>query len=366
MTAERASRKASRLGLGRSEWRLIAGAGVLTVLSGAFRYVPGVPPVAAFAVSAVGLALLAALVARSVGALGSRLGVAATGAIQGSLGNLPELFFAIFALRSGLVRVVQAALIGSVLSNVLLVLGVAFIVGGLRHGIQEFQARPPRTLSLLLVLAVAVIVVPSLASRLAIPTAHHEDALSTVAAVVLLVVYALSLFGSLRERSSQPREPREPDEGRWPLPVALGVLALASGGAALVSDWFVHALQPAIHTLGISQAFAGLVIVAIAGNAIENYVGIQLAARNEMDLSLSVILQSPLQIALVLIPVLVLVSPVVGTTGMTLVFPPLLLVSLGLGTVVTAFVVADGDATWMEGATLVGLYVLIAAAYWWG
>jgi len=128
----------------------------------------------------------------------------------------------------------------------------------------------------------------------------------------------------------------------------------------------VHALEPAIKALHISEAFAGLVVVAIAGNAIENVVGIQLAARNQPDYAVSVILQSPLQVVLVLAPVLVLLSHVVGGAILTLVFPPLLLAILGMTAIITVVVVFDGESTWLEGATLIGLYIAIAAAFWWG
>ncbi len=143
------------------------------------------------------------------------------------------------------------------------------------------------------------------------------------------------------------------------------MLAAAGVAAALVSDWFVDGLEPAINSLGISQAFAGLVIVAIAGNAVENVVGIQLAARNRADYALSVILQSPLQIALVLAPVVVLAAPLVGAT-FTLVLSPLLIAVLAIAVLVTVIVVLDGESNWFEGATLVALYAIIAAAFWWG
>jgi Ca2+:H+ antiporter len=144
------------------------------------------------------------------------------------------------------------------------------------------------------------------------------------------------------------------------------MLALSGVGAAFVSEWFVHALEPAIEALHISQAFAGLVIVAIAGNAIENVVGIQLAAKNQADYAVSVILQSPLQVVLVLAPALVLLSHVVAPTPLTLVFPPLLLAAMILATIVTVVVMLDGESTWLEGAALLALYVVIAAAFWWG
>lgn len=361
----------------------MAGAGVL-------RYVAA-GSVAPFVVSGIALALLAAMVGRCVDALGDRLGSGATGAVQSALGNLPELFVGIFALRAGLLRVVQATLVGSILANVLLVLGLAFVVGGLRHGPQRFAAERARTISLLLVLAVAVIVVPTFSSALQGPASHHEVALSAVASVVLLVIYAMSLPASLRrERALPPAQSdgvparesdgtvparqdggvpsveRHPRSEPWPLWLAIAGLLLTSVAAAFVSDWFVHALEPAISTLHISQSFAGLVIVAIAGNAVENVVGVTLAARNRPDYAFSVILQSPLQIALVLFPALVLLSHVVGGSVLTLVLSPLLVVALALSAIVAVIVVFDGESTWLEGVTLVGLYAVIAAAFWWG
>jgi len=323
-----------------------------------------------FVVTALALALLASLVGRAVDALGDRLGAGATGVVQSALGNLPELFVVIFALRAGLVGVVQGAIVGSILANVLLVLGLAFVVGGLRHGTQRFTAERARIISLLLVLAVAALIIPSLTASIHTPAAGHELALSRIVSVLLLGLFLLSLPAAIsrgEKTTSEPAESRpHPTAGLWPLPVALGVLAIAAVGAAFVSEWFVHALEPAIDALGISQAFAGLVIVAIAGNAVENVVGIQLAARNQSDYALSVILQSPLQIALVLAPILVLISPLVGGVAFTLVFPPLLVVALALAALVAVLVVFDGESTWLEGAALVVLYAVIAAGFWWG
>src|SRR5436305_2241323 len=140
----------------------------------------------------------------------------------------------------------------------------------------------------------------------------------------------------------------------------------AGVGSAFVSDWFVNALSPAVSTLHISQAFTGLVIVAIAGNAVENVVGIQLAARNKPDYAISVILNSSLQVALGLAPVLVLLSFVIGGTHLTLVLPGLLVAALGLAATLDAFIVYDGESTWLEGTALIGLYGIIATSFWWG
>jgi Ca2+:H+ antiporter len=177
---------------------------------------------------------------------------------------------------------------------------------------------------------------------------------------------AASMYFSIRGDSSVAPQKPEMGEAEWPLSLAIIVLAGAGVGAAFVSDWFVEALQPAMAALGISEAFAGLVIVAVAGNAIENLIGIQLALRNQADYAVSVILNSSLQIALGLFPVLVLLSFVLGGSVLTFVLSPLLVVALALATIVSAFVVFDGESIWLEGLALVGLYCILAASFWWG
>ncbi len=320
------------------------------------------PPVGAFAVAALALASLATLVGRAIEQLGDRLGSGATGVVQSALGNLPELLFGVFALRQGLVTVVQATLVGSVLANVLLVAGLAMVAGGLKHGVQRFSAEPVRLMAVLLLLAVAVLVLPTLTAHVHAAASEHEQALSDVASVVLLVVFALSVPSSLGHHGEPATSPAE----AWPLLVAVAVLGGAAVAAAGASEWLVTALRPAMATLGISQAFAGLVIVAIAGNAIEHLVGIRLALRDKMDYALSVTLQSPVQVALVVFPLLVLLSGVLGGAHLTLVLPPLLAVILSMATLITAFVVFDGESTWIEGACLTGLYAVMAASVWWG
>jgi Ca2+:H+ antiporter len=350
----------------RSDLVVLGGSALGVALGALTRYVD-LGSVTAFVCSGLAVAALAALVGRSVEQLGDRFGSGATGVLQSALGNLPELFIGVFALRAGLTNVVQAAIIGSILGNALLVLGLAFLVGGLRHGVQRFDSERARTICVLLILAVAALVVPSLASYVHTPAAQHEGTLSMIVSIVLLVVFALSLPAALRRSTpAGAAGQHQPEPPRWPLPLAIGMLAAASGSAALVSDWFVNALQPAIEVLHISPAFAGLVIVAIASNAIENVVGIQLAARNQADYALSVIINSPLQVALVLAPVLVLLSHVIGGAVLTLVFAPMLVAAVALAVLTVAIAILDGMSDWLEGCALIGLYVVIAAAFWWG
>jgi Ca2+:H+ antiporter len=347
----------------RSDFVVFGICAVAVGLAAVTRYT-GVSSVLAFVVAGAAVAALASLVGRSVEQLGDRFGPGATGVLQGALGNLPELFIGFFALRAGLVSVVQSAIIGSILSNILLVLGLSFVAGGLKHGTQKFDSERARTTMVLMVLATGALVLPSLASYVHTPAEPHEKTLSIIVAVILLLVFALSLPASLKRSAATPADPHA-EPPRWPIWVAVGLLAVASGCAALVSDWFVYALEPAIDSLGISQTFAGLVIVAIAGNAIENVIGIKLAYKNQADYALSVIINSPLQIALVLAPALVLLSLLTATT-LTLVFAPMLIMAVAITVIAVAFIVFDGESTWLEGATLVALYTIIAAVFWWG
>ena len=313
-----------------------------------------------FLVSAGALALLARLVGHATEQLGARLGSGGASVVQSALGNLPELFIAIFALRKGLVDVVQAALVGSILANSVLVLGLAFVVGGARHGLQRFSSDRGRMISTLTLLAAATMAMPSLAHAFHTPAAAHGEALSLVCAGVLLAVFVLTLPSFLRSGSGEEHDP-----ARWRPATTGAVLACSAVAAAVTSDWFVNALTPAIHTLHMSSDFAGLVIVAIAGNAVENVVGVQLAAQNRADFAISVIVNSSLQVALALTPVLVFVS-LLFATHLTLVFPTLLALVLVIAAILGALVVNDGESTWQEGVVLVGFYVVIAASFWWG
>jgi Ca2+:H+ antiporter len=338
---------------------------IAVALAGSLHFA-GANPVITFIATAAALALLAMIVGDATEQLGSRLGPGATGILQSGLGNLPELFVAIFALRAGLANVVQAALIGSILGNSLLVFGMALFLGGLKNGTQRFKSEPPRMIVTLMLLAVSALIIPTLASLVHTPAAPHIDDLDIVVAVILLIMLAASVYFSIKGDAAVVPHKDQTGEVLWPLSITVIILAGAGAGAAFVSDWFVEALQPAMSSLGISETFAGLVIVAIAGNAIENLIGIQLAWRNQTDYAVSVILNSSLQIALGLFPILIILSFVLGGSILTFVLSPLLVVALALATIVSAFVVFDGESIWLEGLALVGLYCIIAASFWWG
>jgi Ca2+:H+ antiporter len=347
--------------------KIIIGIGILvTIIAGTLHYSHS-NVVLAFVITAAALALLAMIVGDATEQLGNRMGPGPTGVLQSALGNLPELFVCIFALRAGLDKVVQAALIGSILGNSLLVFGLALFIGGIKNGTQYFRSEPPKMIVTLMILAFAALAIPTLASLLHTPAANHINTLNIFVAIVLLLIFIASLYFFIKgDKTVVPDKSGEVHTNIWPLSLTLIVLACAGVGAAFVSEWFVDALQPAMKTLGINEVFAGLVIVAIAGNAIENLVGIQLAFKNKSDYAVSVILNSSLQIALGLFPLLVILSFFLGGAILSFVLSPLLLVALALAVIVSAFIVFDGESIWLEGLALICLYCLIAAAFWWG
>lgn len=350
--------------LRRSHRLTLIGAAALTAAAGG-AVAAGAGAVTRFVIAGLALAALAAVVGQSIEQVGERLGPGPTGLLQSTLGNLPELFVGLFALHRGLTGVVRAALVGSVLGNAVLVLGIAFVAGGLRHGTQRFDAEAPRLNASLLLLVVAALLVPTLAFHLGTPAAAHSEALSDDLAVILLIVYALSVPYNLRRRT-EPAPIATGGDQPWPLPLSVVVLALGSLGAAVASDWFVNPLQQATKSLGLSQTFTGLVVVAIASNAVENAVGVRFALKAKPEYAVSTTLNSPLQVALLLTPVLVLVSQAVGPAKLTLVFPPLLVAALAISATVVTVVIYDGEYTWIEGVALIGLYCILVAAFWWG
>lgn len=337
----------------------------------------GLPPLVRFVLAVVALAGGAIAVGEATERLAERLSPAATGVVQSVLGNLPELFLAIFALQAGLLEVVAAALVGSVLGNALFVLGLALVAGGLRHGRLIFSAANNRLYATELLLGAAALTIPFLATQPGAPDFGHDRELSAIVSIVLLVVFAASVPISLRMKEAgpgstpdvlsldDPDEPHQPHVVR-PLGTTLLLLGGSAASAAFVADWFVEALDPAMSSMGMSEAFAGLIVVAVAGNAVEHLVGVTAAWKGRADLAMSLILNSALQIVLFLAPVIVLLSFFVAPVPLTLIFSPLLLGALVVTVLLVYAIVVDGEANALEGAMLLGLYAIIAAAVWWG
>jgi Ca2+:H+ antiporter len=332
-----------------------------TAGAGAARY-GNAASVLAFVVAGVALAALASIVSFATEQVGARFGPAVTGILQSTLGNLPEFFIVLFALGAGQVVVAQTSVVGSLFANALLVLGAVIVVGARRDGIMRFRPRLPQDTATLLLSASFVIVLVGLAVATGDEAARHVDTLSAVAAVCLLAIYAAWLWPYLR--SDAPREAsHETADPTVPLAVSVVLLTAAGAGAAFASDWFVHALQPAIDSLGISQAFAGLVIVAIAGNAVENVVGVVLAAKGEADLAISVVKNSVSQVAVFLFPLLILVS-LLFHSHLTFQLSPVYVGAILLTALALWQITGDGEATVFEGVALIAMYVTLAAFAW--
>jgi Ca2+:H+ antiporter len=345
-------------GLHRVERAALGAIALLTVLAGVARYAGGVSSVPAFALATGALAGLAWIVSFSTEQVGQRFGPAITGVLHSTLGNLPEFFVVIFALNAGERVVAETAILGSILVNALLVLGLVIIAGARREpsGLMKFSARLPNDAATLLLIASFIIVLVGLATSSHDAASRHVRTISIVGAVAILVVYLTWLRQYLRTAEVPAGDLEAP---RLAPAGSVVLLAVGAIGSAFVSDWFVHALEPTIHTLGISRTFAGLVIVAIAGNAVENVAGIALASKGKPDLAISIVKNSVAQIAAFFYPALVLVSLLTATT-LTFAIAPIFIGAL-LGTAVIVWqITGDGEATVFEGTALVAAFVILA------
>jgi Ca2+:H+ antiporter len=351
------------LGLSARRSALVAAVFAVGVLAGVLS-IGGAPAVATFVVSTVALAGLAWLVSLATEAVGEHFGPAVTGVLQSTLGNLPELFVVFFALKAGEVVVAQTSILGSLFGNALLVLGLVIVVGARRaqDRVMRFHPRLPKDTTTLLLMAVFIIALLGLAVGVGDPAARHDVAISAIGAVALIVVYVAWLVRYLKDDRTAQQDAvvvRDPSARPVAMPVAVGLLAIGGVGAALVSDWFIAALEPAIQTLHLSKQFAGLVIVGIAGNAVENFAGIALSAKGESELAISVVKNSVSQVAVLLFPVLVLLSLFL-TTHLVLEVTPVYLGALVLTALALWQITGDGEAYSFEGLTLIGMYVILA------
>ncbi|MGA9857009.1 MAG: hypothetical protein WBQ18_04050 [Solirubrobacteraceae bacterium] len=325
-----------------------------------------VPRVVAFILAAIALAGGAWIVSSSTEQVGRRYGPAVTGVLQSTLGNLPEFFVVVFALNAGQIVVAQTAILGSILVNALLVLGLVITVGARRESdrVMRFAVRLPNDTATLLLLASFIIVLIALADGAHDPASRHVKTISVVGAIAILIVYAVWVISYLRsdpkpDEGTAGKEAQHDSRGGVPIATSLTLLGVAGVASAFVSDWFVNALQPTINSLGISEAFAGLVIVAIAGNAVENAAGIVLAHKGQADLAISVVKNSVAQIAAFLYPLLVLVS-LLTATSLTFALAPVYTGAL-IGTAIIIWqITSDGEATPFEGAALIAAYVILA------
>jgi Ca2+:H+ antiporter len=344
--------------MSRVERAMLGAIVVFSAAAGVLRYVHGTSQTVAFVVAALALGGLAWLVSFATEQVGRRFGPGVTGFMQASLGNLPEFFVVLFALQARQLTVAETAIVGSILVNALLVLGMVIVAGARRErdGVMRFSPRLPTDTATLLLISSFIIVLIGLTIGAHDSASHHAKTISIVGAVAILVVYATWLRQYL---TSDQSPPEHGPERRIPMWVSLVLLGAGGAGSAFVSDWFVHALEPTIHTLHLSRAFAGLVIVAIAGNAVEHAVGVVLAAKGQSELAISVVKNSVAQIAAFLYPLLVLVSLLTVTT-LTFALAPVYIGALFGTALIVWQVTGDGEATSFEGAALIATFVILA------
>jgi Ca2+:H+ antiporter len=341
----------------RRRWLVIGAIAAVAVAAGVLHFA-GAPSLLTFVVATLALAGLAWVVSFATEQVGERFGPAVTGVLQSTLGNLPEFFIVVFALAAGEVVVAQASILGSIFANALLVLGLAVFVGARRadDGVMRFATRLPKDTATLLLLATFLIVIVAIAVASEDRASHHVEAISIAGAVALLLTYGVWLLDYLRGGVPGPVSHAAPLVS---MRAGIALLAAAGVGAAFVSDWFVTALTPAMEQIGVPKAFAGLVIVAIAGNAVENTAGVTLAMKGQFDLSVSVVKNSVAQITAFLFPALVLVSTLFETP-LTFAIAPVYVGALALTALALWQITSDGEATIFEGAALVAVYAILA------
>ncbi len=316
-----------------------------------------------FVLSVLAIVPLATLLSHATESVAEKTGDAVGGLLNATLGNLTELVIAMTALRAGEYALVKGSIAGAIVTNTLFMLGASFLLGGVKHHLQEFNRATARLHAGLLFLATIALVSPSAIAKVdLLPATALSQKLSVALAVLLIVGYGLGLLFSLkthREIFSSVGH-AEAGEAVWPLGIALVTLAVATVFVALVSEIFVESVQKAAETLGMSQAFVGFIVVALVGAAAEMAVAFSAARKDRLDLSVGIALGSASQIALFVGPVLVLLSYAIGPTPMDLQFWPGAVVMVFVATLVAAFITSSGRSAWFIGVLLIFVYAVFA------
>lgn len=366
----------------------------------AFLFRDSLGDVGTFALAAAALIPLAGLVGESTEEIAAYIGPKWGGLLNATLGNAAELIITIFAISAGKLELVRASIIGSILGNLLLVMGLALLLGGLKNGIQTFERRTAAINATLVVLAMMVLLVPSFFDDAILGLdpelqAEHGENVSTDdlveehaaevegsdsnqvlqealdrelffsegIAFMLILIYAAMIYYSFRtDDETVNREAAEPHHTKWTMQFSLGVMAVSVIGIVLVAEVLVHAVEGVTHELGLSELFIGLIIVPLVGNVAEHLVAVQVAIKNKMDLSMAIALGSSLQIALFVAPVLVFIS-LLFDDKLILVFSTYELIALAIASFIGSMVAQDGESNWLEGFMLVSLYVVIGFAF---
>jgi Ca2+:H+ antiporter len=327
------------------------------------------PPVWVFGASAAAIIPLAAFMGHATEHLAGHMGAGIGGLLNATFGNAAELIIALMAMRAGLHDVVKASITGSIIGNILLVLGLAVLCGGLKHERQTFNRTSASIGATLLMLSAIGLVVPAIFHFIVRGTeAARERQMSLEIAVVLFVIYILSLLFSLKTHrhlytGATGEDDHAPRGDAWTIRKSVIVLAVATVGVAFMSEALVGAVEPTAKAFGFTEVFVGVILVAIIGNAAEHSTAVLMALRNKMDLAVNIAVGSSIQVALFVAPVLVFASYAFGRP-MDLVFTTFEVVAVTIAAGVATLVAMDGESNWMEGAQLLGVYVILGLAFY--
>jgi Ca2+:H+ antiporter len=325
-------------------------------------------PTTVFVLSAIAIIPLAGFIGAATEVLAHHTNPRIGALLNATLGNAAELIITIVAIRAGLLELVKASITGSILGNLLLVLGMSMVLGGLRHGVQRFDRRQASNNAIMLVLSVIILLIPSLLSHYIGDVETPEprvEVLSLGVAFVMIVLYIIGLIYSYKVIGGPVVVVENEDDStrrEWSLGVGIGVLVVSTLGVAYLSEVLVGTVEPVVATLGISEFFIGLIFIPIIGNVAEHFVAVQMALKNKMTISVEIAIASSLQIALFVAPLLVFISLIIGHP-LLLVFNQLELISLIAGVLIAALVSADGESNWLEGAELLAIYIILALAF---
>lgn len=325
----------------------------------------GWSPTIVFITSALAVIPTAGLLGQATEELAVHTGPRVGGLLNATLGNAAELIITLFAIRAGLLELVKASITGSILGNILLVMGLSILAGGLKNGVQRFDRTQAGANAVQLILAVLALMIPSLFFFAHTETTGPVESLSIGTAIAMLVIYMLGLLFAFRFTNPEPElghEAQAAHGGGWPIRKSVLYLIGSTVLIAVLSEVLVGAVEPTVAALGVSEFFIGIIVVPLVGNVAEHLVAVQTAIKNKMELSMAVSLGSSLQIALFVAPVLVFVSILMGNP-LTLVFNQFEIVALFAGSIIAAFVAMDGESNWLEGAQLLALYVILALAF---
>jgi len=348
----------------QSRFHVLDGFLVFIPVSAAFYYL-NVHPILTFIATAAAIVALSHVIIETTGIISQRVSSTISALINATFGNVIEFFIAIFSLRAGLVEMVKASIIGSIILNVLLLIGLSMVFGGLKYKEQHFNKDSAGLSSTMLIIAVAGLVLPSMYGILTGKSAH---AMSLSVSVVLGIVYLLSLLYSLVTHKHlfvvERETPPSPQYRPWSLRTATIFLLIAVALGSFESNILVNTITDHIGNMGINQTFLGLVIIAILTNIPEHISALSFARQDNMTLSLEIGMSSALQIALFVVPVLVLLSSSVTGSALNLEFSPFALVALVMTAMIANYISADGICHWVEGAQLIAVYILIAIAFY--